>query len=73
MFEPYGPPPEPGASAPELWGSEDRVREQFGDRLNTSVCNEMLAVLRLPHDQTRMVAGVPTTGSIEGKPKLGKC
>ena len=30
---PYVPPPPPGALAPALWGSEDHVRELFGDRV----------------------------------------
>lgn len=33
VFEPYAPPPEQGALSPALWGSEDHVRELFGDRL----------------------------------------
>lgn len=32
---PYSPPPPPGAPSPILWGSEDHVRELFGDRLST--------------------------------------
>jgi len=30
---PYAPPPPPGAQPPPLWGSEDHVRELFGDRV----------------------------------------
>jgi ubiquinone/menaquinone biosynthesis C-methylase UbiE len=30
---PYMPPPPPGALPPALWGSEEHVRELFGDRL----------------------------------------
>jgi 2-polyprenyl-6-hydroxyphenyl methylase/3-demethylubiquinone-9 3-methyltransferase len=30
---PYAPPPPPGASPPSLWGSEEHVRDLFGDRL----------------------------------------
>ncbi len=29
----YAPPPPPGASSPLLWGSEEHVRELFGDRV----------------------------------------
>ena len=29
----FAPPPPPGASPPPLWGSEDHVRELFGDRV----------------------------------------
>ena len=31
---PYAPPPPPGAQPPPLWGSEDHVRELFGDRVD---------------------------------------
>ncbi|HET8757357.1 MAG TPA: methyltransferase domain-containing protein, partial [Solirubrobacteraceae bacterium] len=31
VFAPYMPPPPPGALSPALWGSEDHVRELFGD------------------------------------------
>lgn len=30
---PFAPPPPPGAQPPPLWGSEDHVREQIGDRV----------------------------------------
>ena len=30
---PFAPPPPPGAQPPPLWGSEDHMREQFGDRV----------------------------------------
>jgi SAM-dependent methyltransferase len=30
---PYAPPPPPGAQPPPLWGSEDHLRELFGDRV----------------------------------------
>ena len=33
LFARYGPPPEPGARPPLLWGSEAHVRGLFGDRL----------------------------------------
>lgn len=33
VFAPYAPPPPPGALPPVLWGSEEHVRELFGDRL----------------------------------------
>jgi SAM-dependent methyltransferase len=33
---PYAPPPPPGASPPPLWGSEDHLRELFGDRVEFS-------------------------------------
>ena len=31
---PFAPAPPPGASPPPLWGSEDHVRELFGDRVD---------------------------------------
>jgi SAM-dependent methyltransferase len=31
---PFAPPPPPGASPPPLWGSEDHVKELFGDRVD---------------------------------------
>ncbi|HEX2296400.1 MAG TPA: class I SAM-dependent methyltransferase [Actinomycetota bacterium] len=37
VMAPYAPPPPPGASPPPLWGSEDHVRELFGDRIDFSV------------------------------------
>jgi SAM-dependent methyltransferase len=32
---PYAPPPPPGALPPTLWGSEQHVRELFGERLDS--------------------------------------
>jgi SAM-dependent methyltransferase len=32
-MRPFVPPPPPGAQPPPLWGSEDHVRELFGDRV----------------------------------------
>lgn len=34
-LEPYMPPPSPGALPPGLWGSEEHVRELFGDRVES--------------------------------------
>jgi len=36
---PYMPPPPPGALPPPLWGSEEHVRELFGDRLKSLQMN----------------------------------
>ena len=33
---PFAPKPPPGAQPPPLWGSEDHVRELFGDRVDWS-------------------------------------
>jgi len=32
-MKPYAPPPPPGAQPPPLWGSEEHVRDLFGDRV----------------------------------------
>ena len=32
-MKPYAPPPPPGAQPAPRWGSEDHVRELFGDRV----------------------------------------
>jgi SAM-dependent methyltransferase len=34
MMAPFAPPPPPGAQPPPLWGSEDHLRELFGDRVD---------------------------------------
>jgi SAM-dependent methyltransferase len=36
-MKPFAPAPPPGASPAPLWGSEDHVRELFGDRVSFSV------------------------------------
>jgi SAM-dependent methyltransferase len=33
---PFAPPPPPGAQPPPLWGSEDHVKELFGERVDFS-------------------------------------
>ena len=38
-FAPYMPPPPPGALPPVLWGSEEHVRELFGDRVESLEMN----------------------------------
>ena len=35
-MKPFAPPPPPGAQPPPLWGSEDHLRELFGDRVEFS-------------------------------------
>jgi ubiquinone/menaquinone biosynthesis C-methylase UbiE len=35
VFAPHMPPPPPGALPPVLWGSEEHVRERFGDRVSS--------------------------------------
>jgi SAM-dependent methyltransferase len=34
MMGPFAPAPPPGAQPPPLWGSEDHVKEMFGDRVD---------------------------------------
>jgi len=42
---PFAPPPPPGAQPPPLWGSEDHVRELFGDRVEwTTIERKDLAI-----------------------------
>jgi SAM-dependent methyltransferase len=36
MMGPFMPPPPPGAQPPPLWGSEDHVKQLFGDRVEWS-------------------------------------
>lgn len=45
---PYAPPPPPGALAPVLWGSEEHVRELFGDRLSSLETTRRTYVERRP-------------------------
>jgi ubiquinone/menaquinone biosynthesis C-methylase UbiE len=50
---PFAPPPPPGAQPPPLWGSEEHVREVFGDRVAWHTLErEMLPVtaFRHPHE-----------------------
>ena len=47
---PYAPPPPPGAQPPPLWGSEDHVRELFGDRVEwRTVERDMLDITAFEH------------------------
>lgn len=42
---PFAPPPPPGAQPPPLWGSEDHLREVFGDRVEwTTLDRDVLEV-----------------------------
>jgi SAM-dependent methyltransferase len=46
-MKPYAPPPPPGAQPPPLWGSEDHVRDLFGDRVtDVRVQRQTLEVTR---------------------------
>jgi len=47
---PYAPPPPPGAQPPPLWGSEDHVRELFGDRVEwRTMERDMLDITAFEH------------------------
>jgi ubiquinone/menaquinone biosynthesis C-methylase UbiE len=47
---PFAPPPPPGAQPAPLWGSEDHVRELFGDRVEfRAMEREMLDVTAFEH------------------------
>ena len=50
---PFAPPPPPGAQPPPLWGSEEHLRELFGDRVEfEKLDREMLEITAFerPHD-----------------------
>ena len=50
---PFAPPPPPGAQPPPLWGSEDHVRELFGDRVEFGTLerdNLDITAFEHPHD-----------------------
>ena len=50
---PFAPPPPPGAQPPPLWGSEDHMRELFGDRVEFGTLErDMLQITAFerPHD-----------------------
>jgi SAM-dependent methyltransferase len=47
---PFAPPPPQGAQSPPLWGSEDHVRELFGDRVDlTTLERDNLTITAFPH------------------------
>jgi SAM-dependent methyltransferase len=39
---PFAPPPPPGAQPPPLWGSEDHLKELFGDRVDWTMLERQL-------------------------------
>jgi SAM-dependent methyltransferase len=50
---PFAPPPPPGAQPPPLWGSEDHVREMFGDRVELRTLERdvlEITAFERPHD-----------------------
>jgi SAM-dependent methyltransferase len=47
---PFAAPPPPGAQSPPLWGSEEHVKELFGDRVDwRSMTREMLDITAFEH------------------------
>ena len=53
MMKPFAPPPPPGAQPPPLWGSEDHVKELFGDRVDWRTMerdNLDITAFEKPHD-----------------------
>jgi ubiquinone/menaquinone biosynthesis C-methylase UbiE len=51
-MKPYAPPPPAGASPPPLWGSEDHIRELFGDRVGDLTMHRQTVVLDHCSDPT---------------------
>src|SRR5690349_12313150 len=52
-MRPFAPPPPPGAGFPPAWGSEEHVRELFGERLRLRTAHrDVLRVTAFehPHD-----------------------
>jgi SAM-dependent methyltransferase len=50
---PFAPPPPPGAQPPPLWGSEDHMRELFGDRVDLGALERgvlEVTAFEHPHD-----------------------
>ena len=49
-MKPFAPPPPPGAQPPPLWGSEDHLRELFGDRVEfTTFERDTLEITAFKH------------------------
>ena len=50
LMGPFAAPPPPGAQPPPLWGSEDHVRELFGDRVEwQKLERDTLEITAFPH------------------------
>ena len=50
---PYAPPPPPGAQPPPLWGTEEHLRELFGERVDWTLLERAkleITVFEQPHD-----------------------
>ena len=53
MMGPFAPPPPPGAQPPPLWGSEDHLKELFGDRVEWKTLERKdldITAFEKPHD-----------------------
>jgi ubiquinone/menaquinone biosynthesis C-methylase UbiE len=48
-MKPFSPPPPPGAQPPPLWGSEEHVRELFGDRITDIQARKQTVTIRSFH------------------------
>jgi ubiquinone/menaquinone biosynthesis C-methylase UbiE len=52
VMKPYAPPPPPGTQPPPLWGSEDHVRELFGDRVTDGTARRETVEVRFATPET---------------------
>ncbi|CAN7260024.1 class I SAM-dependent methyltransferase [Arthrobacter sp. LjRoot14] len=51
-MKPFAPPPPPGAQPPPLWGTEDHVRELFGDRItDVQAVKKTVAITSFHHPE----------------------
>jgi len=51
-MQPFAPPPPPGAQPPPLWGSEDHVRELFGDNItDVQAVKKTVAITSFHHPE----------------------
>lgn len=51
-MKPFAPPPPPGALPPPLWGTEDHVRELFGDRItDVQAVKKTVAITSFHHPE----------------------
>ena len=51
VVAPYMPPPPPDALPPLLWGTEEHVRQLFGDRVESLEMSERMYTERAPGSQ----------------------
>ena len=77
LMGPFAAPPPPGAKPPPLWGSEDHVRELFGDRVEwRTLERETLEITAFqhPHDYATHFKELygPTIGTLANARKNGR-